>query len=596
LGAIKKLAEMLNAHERKRALMLFGLVVVMALLEVVGVASVMPFMAVMANPEVVETNAFLAAVYNTLGFTDTRSYLSFLGLIVFVALVSSIAFKALTTYALLRFTNMRGYSLCRRLVGGYLNQPYEWFLNRNSADLSKTVLAEVQQVISGGLIPAMQLIANGAVVIALLLLLIAADPVLASGVGLGLGLAYGVIYMGLRRFLGRIGADRVLANRGRYQSLNEAFGGIKDVKVSGLEGVFLRRFEGPALRYARHMSASSIATQLPRYALEIIAFGGIMLVALYLLSADGGLETALPILALYALAGYRMMPAVQTVYAELTKLRFAEAALDTLHHDLTTLGMASTTKEIIEPMKLEDQVELRSVSYSYPAGPRAAIESLDIAFAARTRIGLVGATGSGKTTTVDIVLGLLEPASGQLVVDGVPITRENVGSWQRAIGYVPQNIYLSDDTIAGNIAFGTAPSKIDRAAVERAGRIANLHDFVANDLPERYDTVVGERGVRLSGGQRQRIGIARALYHNPHVLVLDEATSALDNLTEQAVMEAMDNLGHEITIILIAHRLSTVRSCDHIYLLDRGRLAGQGTYDELVAGNDSFRRMAGASR
>jgi ABC-type multidrug transport system fused ATPase/permease subunit len=220
------------------------------------------------------------------------------------------------------------------------------------------------------------------------------------------------------------------------------------------------------------------------------------------------------------------------------------------------------------------------------------VQGLALEIPAFTTVGLVGATGSGKTTTVDIILGLLEPQAGQLRVDGAPITAENRRAWQRSLGYVPQQIFLADDTVAANIAFGIPKNQIDREAVERAARIANLHDFVTLEMPQGYSTVVGERGIRLSGGQRQRIGIARALYHRPQVLILDEATSALDNLTEQAVMEAVHALGHEITIILIAHRLSTVRDCDHIYLLEKGQLTAQGTYDELVAGNKRFRRMA----
>jgi len=204
----------------------------------------------------------------------------------------------------------------------------------------------------------------------------------------------------------------------------------------------------------------------------------------------------------------------------------------------------------------------------------------------------VGATGSGKTTTVDLILGLLEAQVGVLEVDGQAITEHNRRAWQRAIGYVPQQIYLADDTVAANIAFGLQEKDIDQAAVERAAKIANLHEFVANELPQQYQTTVGERGVRLSGGQRQRIGIARALYHNPQVLILDEATSALDNLTEQAVMEAVHNLGHEITIILIAHRLSTVKACDTVYLLEKGELKAQGTFDELTQANERFRAMA----
>ncbi|EWG99105.1 hypothetical protein Q427_26930 [Halomonas sp. BC04] len=245
-------------------------------------------------------------------------------------------------------------------------------------------------------------------------------------------------------------------------------------------------------------------------------------------------------------------------------------------------------------MSLSRGIRLEDITYRYPQAERPALDQLSLEIPARTTVGLVGSTGSGKTTTVDIILGLLTSQHGQLVVDGTPITADNVRAWQRAIGYVPQHIYLADDTVAANIAFGLPADKIDMQAVERAARIANLHDFVVNDMDHGYDTQVGERGVRLSGGQRQRIGIARALYRDPEVLVLDEATSALDNITEQAVMEAVHNLGHRKTIILIAHRLSTVEACDRIFLLKHGRLDGTGRYDELLADNANFQSMVNA--
>jgi ATP-binding cassette, subfamily B, bacterial PglK len=595
VSVLRQTLALLNSAERRRAGLLLGMILFMALFDVVGVASIMPFMAVLANPEIIQTNRWLAMVYDGLGFQESEKFLFFLGVMVLCTVVFSTAFRALTTYVLLRFTHMREYSLGRRLVSGYLSQPYEWFLGRHSADLGKTVLSEVQQVIKGALIPMMQLVAHGAVVLAILILLILVHPVLAISVGLALGGAYVGIYVLLRRRLARLGKARLAANRARFQTLIEAFGGIKDVKVSGLEEAFLSRYNGPARRFASHQAASQVAAQLPKYLLESIAFGGMLLVVLYLMRTSDGLQTALPMIALYGFASYRLMPALQHVYVQFSHLRFAQAALAALHRDLTSLAPAPKHPVNSEPLRLTQAIRLVDVTYSYPGASRPSITGLNLEIQARTTIGLVGATGSGKTTTVDIILGLLSPRQGQLLIDDVQIGPANVRSWQRAIGYVPQNIYLSDDSVTANIAFGIPPQQIDQAAVEQAARIANLHDFVSGEMPQGYQTLVGERGVRLSGGQRQRIGIARALYHRPQILILDEATSALDNLTEQGVMEAVHSLSHEITIILIAHRLSTVRQCDRIYLLQKGQLAGFGTYDELVASNATFREMAQAA-
>lgn len=592
---LKKLLDLLTPHERRRAVLLLGMILMMALLDVIGVASIMPFMAVLANPQLAETNAILVLVYAGLGFTDPQSFLFFLGVVVFLVLVVSLAFKALTTYAQLRFTLMREYSIGRRLIEGYLHQPYTWFLNRHSADLGKTVLSEVSQVIGGAMMPMLTLVAQGAVVLAILILLVVLDPFLALIVGAVLGFAYGLIYSLISDYLARLGRERKVANQQRFTAVSEAFGATKEVKVGGLEQAYIKRFSQPAKIFAKHQASAQVVAQLPRYALEALAFGGMLLVVLYLLSSSGGFATVLPVIALYALAGYRLMPALQQIYASITGLRYAAPALDALHADLINLLPATPADLQAKPMQLTQAITLNNIRFTYPKAAQPTLENITLRIPARSTIGLVGSSGSGKTTIVDLILGLLEPEAGSLEVDGLQIESTNRRQWQRAIGYVPQQIYLADDTVAANIAFGLEPGDIDQSAVERAARIANLHDFVVDELPHGYATTVGERGVRLSGGQRQRIGIARALYHQPQVLVLDEATSALDNLTEVAVMEAVHKLSHEITIILIAHRISTIRECDSIVLMEKGRLAGQGTFEDMVANNERFKRLATAS-
>jgi ABC-type multidrug transport system fused ATPase/permease subunit len=594
MKTIEKLLDLLTPPERKRAYLLLGMILIMAMLDMVGVASIMPFMAVLANPELVETNIIINAAYVKLGFIDPQQFLLALGMLVFVLLVVSLAFKALTTYAQLRFILMREYSIGKRLVEGYLHQSYSWFLRRNSADLGKTILSEVKEVIDKGVTPMMNLIASGAVAIAQLTLLILIDPKLALIAGLTLVTAYALIFKATRGLLGRIGKERVKANQGRFTAVSEAFGASKEVKVGGLEQAFIQRFSGPAQTFARHMATAEVVSQLPRFVLEAIAFGGMLLVVLYLMTQSGSFASALPIIVLYAFAGYRLMPALQQIYGAVTQLRFAGPALEALHADLMSL-LPSHPNPNQDTIALKQAITLKQIQYRYPSAPRPALKNLSFTIPAKSTVGLVGATGSGKTTTVDLILGLLEAQEGTLAVDGLAINEQTRRAWQSAIGYVPQQIYLSDDTVAANIAFGLDSKDIDQKAVERAAKIANLHDFVVNDLPQQYQTTVGERGVRLSGGQRQRIGIARALYHNPQVLILDEATSALDNLTEQAVMEAVHNLGHEITIILIAHRLSTVKACDTIFLLEKGELKAQGTFDVLNQVNERFRAMAASN-
>ena len=591
----KKLIDLLSPQERRRCLVLLAMILVMAFIDMLGIASIMPFMAVLTNPEVVHNNEYLSAIYQKMNFTSESEFLSFLGMLVFVMLVGSIAFKALATYALLRFTHMRNYSLSKRLVAGYLQQPYDWFLNRNSSDLGKTILSEVDEVIVGALVPTMQVIAQSTVVIGLLVLLLIVDPILTLAVIAVLGSAYVIFYLSLRSYMTRIGNERLDANRDRYQVVQEIFGGIKEVKVSGLEGVMLKYYEDPAMRFARQVSASKISSQIPRFALEAVVFGGLILVMLYLMSKPGGLQEALPVLAVFAFAGYRLMPALQNVYQQLTTLRFAGPALDALHKDLMSLKSGNPSifhSDKIAPLGLAKTLSLEQVNYIYPGAERASVKNVDMEIKAFTTVGFVGATGSGKTTTVDLILGLLHAQSGNLKVDGQIISRDNLRAWQKSIGYVPQHIYLADASVSANIAFGVPAELVNMDAVIKAARTACLHDFVTQQMPNAYDTMVGERGVRLSGGQRQRIGLARALYHDPDILILDEATSALDNLTEQAVMEAVNNLGHRKTIILVAHRLSTVKDCDQIFMMEHGEVIGSGRFDELLENNEQFRAMA----
>ena len=597
-----KVIMMLTPTERRHAYVLLGMVLVMALLDVVGIASIMPFMAMLANPGIVESNRWLNAAYTTLDFTSPDRFLFFLGVVVFVLLVVSVAFKAATTWAIRHFSAMRNYSIARRLVAGYLAQPYDWFLNRHSAELGKAALSEVQVVVEKALWPMLRLLAQGTLVIAILLLLVVVDPLLAFLVGGVMGGVYGVIYLIFRRLVSRLGEDRLSANEARFKVVSEAFGGIKEVKVGGLEHRWLRRFDSAAKRFARTQLIATIVAEIPRFLLEIVAFGGMLLLLLFLMARGDGLQNVLPIVALYALAGYRLMPALQLVYRELTTLKFTVPAINRLYEDISeqkAKGLAVSSSDGSSQGGLNRlptprrSIGLENITYRYPNAKRAVLSRLNISIPAQTTVGFVGKSGSGKTTAVDIILGLLKPESGHLRVDDVTITADNHGAWQKILGYVPQHIFLSDDSIAANIAFGVPQKSVDWQAVERAGRIANLHDFVVEELPDGYDTLVGERGLRLSGGQRQRIGIARALYHEPNVIVMDEATSALDNMTEHAVMDAVHNLDSSTTVILIAHRLTTVRDCDYIYLLDHGQVIGEGTYDELSATHSRFRALAG---
>ncbi|WP_200833910.1 ABC transporter ATP-binding protein [Tabrizicola flagellatus] len=593
IGTYRKLFSLFDQTERRRFWILTGVMLLVAAAEIAGISAVLMLLNVLAAPETIQSNRTLSWLMHLSGLESAFSFQIGLAVLVLFVVMAGLTVKALGTYATIRFSLMRGYSISSRLLAAYLSQPYAWFLDRNSAELEKNVLSEVDGLVDRVILPCLRLVANSLLVLAILGFLLMVDPLVTLFSGGVLGLGYGLIYLRFRGRLHRLGRVMMDAFENRFLVAQEATGGIKDVKLMGLEASYVRSYSTAARTAAQSGATMGAMSELPRFALEAITFGTMLaLILLLLLKSGGNVTEIVPTLGVIAFSTMRLLPSLQQIYHALVALRGATAILDAIVTDFRStpaLPMADAVRT--EPLRLERALELDGVSFAYAQAEKPTLRGVDLVIPARTTVGIVGGTGAGKTTLVDLILGLLTPDEGELRVDGVRITPENMRAWQGTLGYVPQTIFLTDETIASNIAFGVPKDQIDMGAVERAARIAALHDFVVSDLPQGYQTFVGERGVRLSGGQRQRIGIARALYRDPTLLIMDEATSALDNITERVVMEAVNRIRADKTIILIAHRLTTVKTCDTIFLMDRGRLLAQGSYDELLAGNATFRRM-----
>jgi ABC-type multidrug transport system fused ATPase/permease subunit len=590
IETFRRLVSLFPRRERRGLTWLLPSVLLLAGLQVLGIGSVMPFLSVVANPGEIETNRYLNWLQTTLGLHSRPSFLLALGGICLGTLVIANAASALITWLSVRYAEMRTHALASSILEQYLNRPYVFFLGSNSAELGVRVLADVVTIVSGMLLPALQLVSQGAMVLLLVLLLVRIDPFLSLVVLLVLGGLYAGIYLSVRGRLALIGARKAEANAGQFLALSEASGAVKEIKVFHLERFFLDRFKAPNLRMAQAHASQSVLTSVPHYALEVVAFGGILGIVLFKIASGQSIANVLPLVGLYGYAILRIKPALQTIYTSVTQIRFNRPVLDRVYAefqppDARAIPFPSAT------VSFSRTIELRDVCFSYPDAHNTLFNELSLSISAGSSVAFVGATGSGKTTLVDLILGLLVPDRGGLVIDGVEITDENRRAWQDRVSYVPQNIYLADDTVMRNIAFGRDDATIDVEKVEAAAKSARIHEFIVNE-PDGYMSRVGERGVRISGGQRQRIGIARALYRDADVLILDEATSALDGLTEHEIFSSLQADGKNRTVITISHRLNSIRHYDVIFVLEDGRIIGRGTYAELMLKNARFHAMA----
>lgn len=574
-------------------------VMVAAAFETLGVASILPFMAVALDPSVLQRSDTARTVMLAMGIADPRMGLVALGAAVVVVLIVGNAATALSLWLQQDYLARVQQQLSSELFAGYLAQPYAFHVSRDSASLTTVVFNHVSGAMNYAVTPLVTAFTRATVVAGLVSLLLLRDVSVAIISSAVLSFAYGAVYWRVRGRQAKLGAIMAAAAEERYRLVMEGFGGIKELLVLGRERATLDRFNVESGRFFRSASRNVASSVLPRYLLETVAFGGIVIVTVLLVLREGTLQAILPTLALYAFVGYRLMPALQQIFASAVAMRFAGAAVDALESDLRLVRQTRVAPLVTDGLpsrpllnELGPEVRIESVTFTYPGAASSSLSDINLTIHPNECVALVGRTGSGKTTLVDLLLGLHEPSAGRVLVGGMTLNRATVRRWRHCVGYVSQHVFLANSSIAENIAFGLAPDDVNHAAVRRAANLAQVDEFIRS-LPEGFETIVGERGVKLSGGQRQRLGIARALYNDPAVLVFDEATSALDGMTEEAVMEAVRTLSATRTIVLVAHRMRTVEACDRLFVLDHGRLVAQGSYAELYKQSPEFRLLTG---
>ena len=564
-----------------------------AVLEATGIALIFPLIALISNPTAIENNGVLNWLYIRSGTRSTDDFLIWMVGLLLVFYVFKYIYLSLLYYSQYWFIFKLQIELSMRLLSAYLHSPYPFHLRRNSAELLRNINADILLIFSGVLVPGFSALIEVLVVCMILLVLLISAPLPTLAATTILGGTSLAFYAFVRKRAARLGKIQQDNLAQMIKWVNQGLGGVKEIKILGREDFFLQAYNKHNIGYGRSMLYLRTFSDLPRLLIEGLVMGSVLLVVGFMLLLKQDMQTLIPTLGLFAMAAVRLMPSMNRILSGLTSARYYSASVNNIYHDLKELeNVPSSPNErvVSEVFSFNQSIKLENISFRYHGAEKDSLKDVSLTILKGQSIAFVGPSGAGKTTIVDALLGLLEPGSGRVLVDGVNINT-NLAGWQQKIGYIPQPIYLSDDTIKRNVAFGVEDDKIDDEQVWTALRAAQLEDFIVS-LPDKLDTMVGEHGVRISGGQRQRIGIARALYHNPEILVLDEATAALDNETESEVTKAIEALSGTKTIIAIAHRLTTVRNFDCLFFMKDGKIVDAANFENLLQNNTDFQKMA----
>jgi len=596
---LQKLLHLLSKKDRWLLLGIFFLILGGSLVETLGVGIVVPFVYLIVSPAEVQAYPLTQKMYTLLRIETHEEFILWACTALIIIFVLKNMYLAMMTYIQSWFIARQRVDLSARLFTAYMHSPYTFHLQHNSAELQRNATGETARVCNSILRPLLLLGTDLTVACFIATLVILADPVSFIIAGMLLGTSSFLFYRSIRKKTAEMGKKRQEQAKRQVMSINQGLGAVKEVKLLGREKYLTEIFAENVKGLALFDRFQQFILPVPRYFNESLIVIGAMSIIISAIIRGQNVNTILPILSLFAVAGYRLLPAVSRITSSLTSIQANIVALDVIANDLHMFAENPpptphpVPATMFHPKTTENHhviVELVNVFYQYPEADTYALKGVSLQVAPYTSVGIVGPSGGGKTTMVDVLLGLLTPSDGHVLVEGQDI-QEHPGSWQRRVGYIPQSIYLADDTVRNNVALGLPADQINDEQVWKAIELAQLKSWIET-LPDEIDTVVGERGVRLSGGQRQRIGIARALYHDPDVLVMDEATAALDNETERAFVQAINNLSGKKTMIIIAHRLSTVQNSDCLVFIKNGQIIASGTYDKLLQESVDFQRMA----
>lgn len=596
LRLLKRLYKIFTRREKILAAIVVLLFSTTSLMEVAGLGLIFVYVKLIMDPSQIAILPYVDVIRASFGLDTDRKFLTVLGLFLLVIMLSKSALGVMNIWASSRFSLGRLASFSEDLYAIYLYRDYLSFLKVNPSVLKQNILDETYQTIFNVMIPVFIILSELITLSAIILMLFILYPLQTFVMSLTVALMFGSFLLFTRKFLDHIGNVRSRSNTARHQLVNDAFSTIKEMIVWNARGVFTGRFSKAVREFSYASSWNTVLYQMPRMLIEVTGFIVIIGMMVYYLQTAENPSDVVSVIALYGAAGMRMMPSFSRITVNITQVRFSKRAFYSISEDLL---LRRAKKKLMpqgvaeeSPLPFNRKIEIANVSFRYDPDAEKVLKDISLIIHKHSSVAFVGSSGAGKSTLMDMLLGVFMPDSGEIRIDDTPLSEENIRNWRAHIGYVPQRVTLLDDTVASNIAFGVLPEKVDMEQVRWAAKVAQIDQFIETELPQQYETRLGERGIRLSGGQAQRIAIARALYRRPSVLVMDEATAALDNITEREITETLNELAGKITIIMIAHRLSTVKHCDMIYLFEKGHISDWGTYNALLERNETFQKMA----